>query len=1015
MPEIPKGIKPSEITFELQSTTAYQKASEKYTYEKSLLGITPTRQTLKDLPSLRGDNRQQAGWRGWVYDHTVGVIGDTVKVFRENRNAKASARLNTAYNFDLSGRVLPKVLVDRASDFKQLSVEHADPKDKESSWQVVCPLTAPEHVQEAARIINEQMKSAADRSGWKLNSDITYNELNNVLKTISEPDKAHSFGGGSGKGTVVGPISTMVLVSTLRPAGVDKVVLQVSDNARLGQFVSDFSRNYDLVLTDHPRVVGLQEGALQLSNGKTLKIVVIKEIGLNNEAALKDMRSIIDGADVILTERQVIKSIALNKQLDKAGDLHASLYNSLTAKSWAIFDESHELPTSPNLIQGRLGTKITNTAQLRAIEKVTKFIMGRKGEETSWQEFLPKLIKEDLERNSGGRSARFNDAFLTEYAKGDKSHLRWNGTVDLERLSDEERAALNGFADALTMQHRGKDMEGKGFAFVYDSQLEKNRIVPMSNGDPAPNMQWSDWNIAAAREIVGRWRLDGTEVTGGERLLTVADAQRVVNDVVRTSPSSVRISDSAVVSDFMVKSFMSATPHLADTFNTIQAIRQTKVPSPDLMESLRMSSRVQAGSVKSLFATLPENIDRHYILSHEFRGQYFETLESLRKSYSGKGVDILAVTGSTATLYRADGSIDTNFDINRAMDYLAKEAKDTNAAGKPVRPTIVLLDPTNVTGFDLRVALPEAVRTASMELKKASGNEIFDRIQSEIQKNPQAITSDRARKDLALKLNLVGQEKNLATYLEYKYKQTPVFVSMFDSRTTATMAEQTMVRDRGIGAGKEFGIHERFVWKVDTDNPEAKLEDITGANRKINGLSQKFNSNEKSAVSEALYSTLRNTLHEGMVNRFKIMYGLAKTDAEKGMILQMREKFQSEVGIDATLELPKETTILRALQADITRAEKLFYEIVKPKVADFSSSLRSYASDAVKVKSELRPVRRVKDLSVEDEGITQALPQLEFSRQVSEISRIFWPKHLAERFPAEGSAIRPLFTRHCQK
>ncbi|HNX82716.1 MAG TPA: hypothetical protein PKL77_11295, partial [Candidatus Omnitrophota bacterium] len=538
------------------------------------------------------------------------------------------------------------------------------------------------------RLVKEAVETMLNSSNFK-NRERLAEQAANVLRLLVEPDFTFPWGTGAGKTAVISPVAAVVVPLFFGREGsagrghIERSVISLSDGAKLDSFRENL-KNYGCV-KERSTSDGITEYEINIG-GKTVRISLISSDapglrGGRDAQAMETLKTAVQNSDVVVIERGNLKSLKMESVTgDKAA---GEVYNSLTEKSWGIFDEAHELPTAAQLIQGLNGHPLTAT-QVSALGRVDSWLARRYGHDYA--------DKADVLLDSASRKSRprLSENIIQQFAR--------DMNKEVASLTFEERAALNGFADALNMAH----MRENGFAWDKDAQT----VVPINNGKPDANMFWGAWNMAGARELVGIRRLGEAETGINPAAM---NARERLEDAVKTSPSSIRISDSAVVADFGVRTFMTATARLLDPFTQVHEM------------NIAAEKRDLGVRLAEWMGMRGENVRPEYARS-VFEGRDFDAMLKARsQDLTGRDLVFLGVAkmdtyavertlaarfaDCTRIIQRGDRFIIDVQGTRREVGADIVESYLTGTSRSAGERVVIYLDETGIVGTDMRTIL----------------------------------------------------------------------------------------------------------------------------------------------------------------------------------------------------------------------------------------------------------------------------------------------------------------------
>ncbi|MDD4941031.1 MAG: hypothetical protein PHE65_03945, partial [Candidatus Omnitrophica bacterium] len=359
-----------------------------------------------------------------------------------------------------------------------------------------------------------------------------------VIDMLSNPAGIYKMLTGSGKTYAIAPVlSILVSIVYGKKGMIDRIVNIFPNFQRLNSsWTTCVTEALEGIATVESDNGVFAEAVITIKGADGKVIQKIRAVRLNSEALdavkPKDLLSLVESADVLFTDLMTLNSLLMRSEGGGNADPHQramakKIVARLTEKGWGLYDEAHFLPTAPHLILGADGVAMSK-AQISAIETVYKFMdhkynewlkeTGKKNDtrnnfNSSFKQFVEYLRSKEsgmLITRSGEMGFKFSPEFQKQFLEwANKNKLVKNKGFDAFHADrtgkyDNLKAALTGFEDALSMEHESIN----GFSWQYDKSLKSYRMVPMSDG-PAPNMYWGAWNVAGARELVGRRYMEG--------------------------------------------------------------------------------------------------------------------------------------------------------------------------------------------------------------------------------------------------------------------------------------------------------------------------------------------------------------------------------------------------------------------------------------------------------------------------------------------------------------------------
>ncbi|MDP3791359.1 MAG: hypothetical protein Q8R38_04900 [Candidatus Omnitrophota bacterium] len=797
---------------------------------------------------------------------------------------------------------------------------------------------APENIiqiaQIIANIINRSLaKREADENArltkenktpdWKVKDY----QVKAMLDILSSPAELIKMGTGLGKTSVIAPVMSSILIS----------LYKLSENPVLGRVV-DITMNRARALSLYAETcsaLGAASRPVSLDADGNIKLesayakIGDKEVtvlfldgdlissfdNLPGRDALRGrLLEEVEKADIVVTDLMSLKSIKMSS--DRNEKFSSNLMGLLTDKGWAIYDEAHVLPFVPHLIMGGNEAMLKNLPDgekiMTSLEAVYNFVdhlyteWRNKGAEdisqingynNTFANFVEYVRKNYMLEQKGGwleLQSKFHQEFLL-WADGKSLGLDRVRAEDFTSSSKEEysifRAAIKGFEDAFRMKH---EVGEGGFGWGYDARVGGERVVPWSENHADTNMYWSAWNIAGARELIGRKYLNKI----GDSMYARKALERV-----RTSGDSIEVTDLDILSQFMARTLMTATPELLNYYRAFQSVERGvfgeafKNYGVDGINRF-LEGEIWAGNIEPLLSTRLGNIDRLYVLEHQADVDRGSIVSAVLKIAAKAGVDIWVQNGNWFQLYKNGEAVRDNRGNLVRYEVDVREGKSfqeiMNGAIKDAEGNIykgiILLDQSGCTGLNLEKAIYLSPKTEkafkSIEAAVAEG-----RLDKDVFKN-----GVLTRESLNLLTKDPALRESLETYIMYKESGVK-WVGIFDRNSPMTIVEQTLGRDRGIGIGKlgEWGYHKKESWVIDSAI-DGKPEPMTA--RKFTDM---ITESQGTFLKISLVSSLSDNMRTALVNRFRLLSRAASTQQERDTIEKIRTRFQTRSGVDDKL------------------------------------------------------------------------------------------------------------------
>ncbi|MFA6609276.1 MAG: hypothetical protein WCT15_00300, partial [Candidatus Omnitrophota bacterium] len=785
-------------------------------------------------------------------------------------------------------------------------------------------------------------------------------QIKTLIDMLTRPDGIFEMLTGMGKTSAISPLLTVMV--RIFYSETFKIMSNISINEfRLGQAWQEFVKAFDgsggTVSKPIEIATGIEERTITFVDAKTgkevLTITAVKvtpeAIPTSTEARAAMLKTLNDSKfDVIFTDINTLKSLKMEAEGGVNNRLAQAIMNRVTDKSWALYDEAHVLPVSADLIVGGDG-KHLKADQVKALETVHRFLEQlykaelknapnlTQREFFKGQDFRSKYM---MAQNTTGTIYKFNGTFYKEFfnwakQNGVESVQRFRSVDSFRSSRDVINSALNGFSDALNIVQGGK--EGYSYSYLKDS----DRVVPVQNDMPAPNMRWSEWNKAGARDLMARM-FEGKFDKSAEFYL----------NKVETNPDSKRVTDLSVLKEFTVRTLMTGTTNLLTWYGTLQGIMNMKGTGPKEFGRLsqgRMNELTYGTIFKGTWQRLVEQklsaVNKLLVFGQEANIDRQVLVEAVVNSASVKGLDVWVQTGNEMTFYR-DGKerLTLKIEKEKAGDvefnevlHDAMRIADINGGSYK---GIILLDRTGVTGLNLErgVYIKESVKVHATKLLEAFGGDrtIF------APHRFATLKEEAAQRKIALGDHYDSYSEYLNNSVEY--------IGMFDKTSLKSLVEQTVGRDRGIGGiegdNAKFGYHKKEIWMVD----ETSGKDVSKMT--IQDFENNVFRNEIEVLKVSLVKSVSDSMHEAIIDRFRTMSERAMTGEERTFVDTLRTKFQSSSKVSDMLmsakveELP---TLKNAIESDITRQLSDFRNMVKGDVSSLGKQNREFLRSVMRL------------------------------------------------------------------
>jgi hypothetical protein len=430
--------------------------------------------------------------------------------------------------FARAGEPISMGKADRPVVMKTLELrEKMEFSTKEDKYILKTNLSDPKNkeLKETVELLNEAIQTVKKNATG--GGSLRRSQKTAISEILQNPEHLLRMATGQGKTTVISPILNLFIHQAYREVGIKHVDNILPDLAKANQSFEKFAESLG------GKVEGASSDPLRKAKVRMKIGGIEKEFTAIMISASEEIKSKIESesllneikdADFIFTDIHTAQSHNMDSIL-RTSDKATQIYDEFAKNSWAIYDEAHKMSNAPHLIIGSENAKPMTEAQYGTLKSVDDFIKAKfeawknsrgSNENKAFTEFAKSLETTKYVEKLGDFS-RPSETFQEEFKN---SQLR--GDNKGKDFTYEEKAALLGFADALTMFEKDPS---RGFALAKGADGVE-RICPVQDGQAAPNMYWSHWNIAGARELIGARMLEREPLKLNE---------------VRTSPESIRI------------------------------------------------------------------------------------------------------------------------------------------------------------------------------------------------------------------------------------------------------------------------------------------------------------------------------------------------------------------------------------------------------------------------------------------------------------------------------------------
>ncbi|MDD5437426.1 MAG: hypothetical protein PHX20_07790, partial [Candidatus Omnitrophica bacterium] len=828
--------------------------------------------------------------------------------------------------------------------------------------------TAPPEAKEICRIINDFLETIESNRDAKKKADtkststdrefkIAHEQAKQLCDILSSPNLLIKMLTGGGKTTVIGPAFSALALALYKKGDnplIERVVSITMNKPRSADAFDETCIALGAPIQTKP-IGSTSFRYAEVDIGNThIKIFEMYGADLKavkgDPAMMADLIKELKGSDILMTDLSTLKEIKMDVEHKDA--VAAEIMDLMTSKGWAIYDEAHTLPFAPHLIMGGNEKTLLDLARdgkggdkmIASLEHVDRFVEklytdwitseGKTDQNTvafnrTFSEFIQHVRSTMMDKTAGGRfelsANRFNEEFL-QWAQKENLVAKGMSLENFAKSTLEEhsflRAALKGFEDALNMPHEGGD---GGFGWGVDEKGE-GRICPINDGKADTNMFWSAWNVAGARDLIGRRYMNKLEEVGGARKAL---------ELVKTSGDSIEVTDLDILSQFMARTMMTATPELLKYYGALQSVREgdfgtafgrylPRSPAnltPGYLNVL-LKGEAWTASLDVLMTRVGKEssagghvtIDRLYVLAQQAGVNRGDMVAAAVTRAERAGVETwVQEADNYFQLYKDGAKVDGERYQIGATDgkdfkkVLNERMSIEDSAGRTYK-GIVLLDQSGCTGLNLESAIfiPLKVRTAG----KAINQLVIDgKLSKDVLDNggiTQAMVDAERGSDG--KLTTLGEL--FETYLGYKEKSGPTWIGIFDENSTTTVVDQTMGRDRGIGAQGAFGFHKKEAWVIDSTKTGVAEE------MAVDTFIGRIYATQKAFLKISLVNSITDNMKSALVDRLAMLGKIASTPEERAVVEKIRTRFQSRSGVDDRLN----TTDARGALPEIKEA-----------------------------------------------------------------------------------------------
>ncbi|MFW6172240.1 MAG: hypothetical protein ACOC5T_00645 [Elusimicrobiota bacterium] len=598
---------------------------------------------------------------------------------------------------------------------------------------------------------------------------------------------------------------------------------------------------------------------LQKLENKKIKVTTVTEEKVQTKSNEKLAKEI-EESDIVLTTQGAAKSLLMS-----ADQGNKAAFDALISKRHSTFDESHALPDLPNLIVGKLSNKLeyANYDVYKVMKEIDEYFIKKYGLEK-----IAELRKQCINQ---GKKIDIDtiDTYAKEFAKN-KLGIEFN---DFKKSKDSN---YEKYREGLRVYFKTfESVQNRDWDIV---ERMPDKIFPVSENQVASHMRFGDPYQAAAYQLLCyRFvRIEKPELFTGKELL---DTTQLL-DKVETNPKSIAETIWGVLARSPSKTFFTATPMgVKDAYIAGLELRASELSQPFKIYEKGGARHNELKDVRfSEIEKIEDNIGK-IIEGKKEKGDPIENQQQNKE----KHIVVLAESGR----------------VNRFHYEDTIKALGEKYGFKDV--------------YILRGKEVHKLKGNSFVEYEGKGKKSFDEIA--LKSNPK----DGKNLILVDKGNIEGRDMKLR--FKEKTAEDAVFIGIVDGKTTKTLAEQLLGRDRGK--------NDKYLLFLGREGEYRDFNELD-LGKKVEKIAEIFENAEVKAINNRKFEVLTSILGETMTNRFRILRDKALTTAEIEAIDRARTEFQSKSEHTGNLyEGEKNQIALDALKTEINRLKNSFEENIK--------------------------------------------------------------------------------------